>query len=156
MVKVNDPQLTNVLSKLNTLSAEDKNSPIHEFVNKLIVEKKFPELDEAVQKILKEDLMRRLNDFITVRTIAALTDDDILSLNKMLDEKKPGTELQKFVSGHITNYVNFLTATLLEFREVYLGLNPPADVSDVVQTNIPPAPIAPPMPVSSEALKKMN
>lgn len=166
MAKTEDKKLKNVINKLTNLSTVDNSSPINQFINRLVEEKKFPsDLTDDVKKILREDLMRRLNDFITIRTIAALTDDDIITLNKMLDEKKPDSELQKFVSEHVPDYTNFLTATLLEFREVYLGLNPPSDVAERTKTDIstlpisvPPAPVAPPMliPKNQTALNKTN
>ncbi len=118
-----------VLDKLSDLSQSTQNDSINKFVEKLIDEKQF-DVSKEVRDILKQDLMRRLNDFITARILAALSDKDIIVFEKMLDDGKKDEELQKFVMENIPNFMNFLTATLLEFREVYLGLIMPPNAVD--------------------------
>ncbi len=166
-----------VLNKLTTLSQTTQNDSINKFVEKLIDEKQF-DVTKEVRDILKQDLMRRLNDFITARILAALSDKDIIVFEKMLDEGKTDEDLQKFVMEHVPNFMNFLTATLLEFREVYLGLIMPPNAADELapaetQTvqkaplqSVTPAPVqkseeeltipvAPPAPVNP-SLSKLN
>lgn len=117
-----------------------QNQTILDFVDKLIEEKGFPDLLPEVREQLKQDIMTRLDDFITARIIAALSDEDVLTFEQMLKEGKADNEMQQFVSTHVPNLTDFLTNVLLEFRGVYLGLiTPPVEPSD----EPPPPPPAP-------------
>lgn len=95
------------------------------FVDKLIEEKGFPDLVPEVKQEIKQDLMTRLDNFITARIIARLSDQDVLQFENMLKEEKKQEEIQEFVIGRMPDAINFLTNTLLEFKAVYLGLIQP-------------------------------
>ncbi|QQG43284.1 MAG: hypothetical protein HYW45_03715 [Candidatus Daviesbacteria bacterium] len=112
----------------------NNNQAVSEFVDKLIEEKSFPDLTEEVKAEIKKDILVRLDDFISARIIAKLSDEDVQTFNDLLKENKSPEEVQQFISTHVPDFTNFLTSTLLEFREVYLGLKtaPPA-----VESNLP-------------------
>ncbi len=97
-----------------------------DFVDKLIEEKGFPDLTEEVRGELKKDLLTRVDNFLTAKIVAALSDEDVSSFESMLKERKEAQEIQEFVAGHIPDFTNFLANALLEFKGVYLGtLQPP-------------------------------
>lgn len=137
--------MRDVLQKISTLAKEGKeHDALEQFIESLIEERGFPELTDDIRSVIKKDLLNKLDDFIGSRVIAKLEDDDLLTFEKHLKDKKPQEEIQSFVSSHIPEFVDFLTDTLLEFRSVYLGLlDMPADeIPDII-----PAPVA---------LKKVN
>lgn len=123
------------------------------FADSLIKEKGFPDITPEVREELKKDLLTRLDDFLTARIVAGLSDEDVMTFDKMLQENKGEEEMQQFVSSHIPNFTDFVTQAMLEFRGVYLGTIPsPATASeDQPKTNgeasMPPPP--PPAPVKN-------
>ena len=63
-----------------------------------------------------------MNYFLAASIIAALSDKDVLEFERGLQLGAAQAEIQKFTKTRIPNYLDFLTATLLEFCAVYLGL----------------------------------
>lgn len=115
--------INQLLNKITNLAQTgQKTEGYSEYIDKLIEEKKYPDLTPEVREEMKKDLMTRLDDFIAARIIAGLSDTDVLTFESMLNDAKPEGEIQKFVSDHIPDFVNFLTNVLLEFRGIYLGL----------------------------------
>lgn len=119
----------------------EQNKSIEAFVDKLIEEKGFVDLLPEVRDQLKKDILQRLDDFITARIIAALSDQDIVIFENMLKEGKPQEEIQQFTSTHIADFADFLTNVLLEFRGVYLGILT-APIGGSAPPPTPPAPVA--------------
>lgn len=105
------------------------NQDLKDYVNRLIEEKGFLDLTPEVRAEVENDLLTQLDDFIVARTIAALSDEDVLSFENLLKDQKSDQEIQQFVADKIPDYPNFLAQVLLEFRDVYLGLTqaPPAE-----------------------------
>ena len=104
------------------------NPAVAEFIERLIAEKQFPDLTPEVKEEIKKDLTERLDDFIAAKFIAVLSDENVAKFEEMLKAGKPENEVQAFLTANVPNFTEFLTQTLLEFREVYLGLiqAPPA------------------------------
>ena len=93
------------------------------FVDEMIKAKNFPQdLDEAVKKQIKKDLLVRVNDFINAKLIAALAEKDIEEFEKLLDKKEDVQEVQKFFERKIPDFPSFLTGIFLDFRRTYLGI----------------------------------
>lgn len=95
---------------------------ISKFIDKLIEEKGFVNLLDEVREEMKKDLASRLDEFIAARIITALSDENVLVFEEMLKSQKEKAEVQKFISEHIPDFLNYLTNILLEFRAVYLGI----------------------------------
>lgn len=125
--------------------------PLEQFIEGLIDERKYPDLLPEAKEEMKKDLLIRLDDFIAARIIAALSDTDVLAYEKLLQEKKPEEEVQQFVSSKIPDFVNFLSAAMLEFRAVYLGIIPTnpqqQQIPEEKESLTPPPPPPPPAPV---------
>lgn len=134
------------LKQDETSNSSDQSSPsapasLPEFVDKLIQEKGFPDITPEVREELKKDLLVRVDDFITARIIATLSDEDVNKFEGMLKEGKSMGEVQTFVSQQIPDFTNFLARTLLEFKGVYLGtIETPINITDEESAPPPPAP----------------
>lgn len=98
-------------------------SQFDQFIEGLIEDKGFTDLPDEAHEELKKNLVVQVDDFIAARIIAALSDEDLAAFEELLknyQDKQP--DIQNFASQHIPDFTNFLTATLMEFRDVYLGM----------------------------------
>jgi len=99
-------------------------SNTQQFIDDLI-DQKFAnhqtEITPEVREELKKDLIRRLDDFVMAKIIAAFSDEDVAAFETLLKEGKSREELQQFAEGHIPDFTNFVTDAFLEFQTVYLG-----------------------------------
>jgi len=98
-------------------------SPYDRYLNDLITMKFRGQrhvLEPAIGDEVKRDIARRLDSFIMSRAIPALSDDDVQRLGELLENTHSAEAAQEFVATHIPNFEDFLTVTLLEFRQVYL------------------------------------
>lgn len=138
----------NVINKINNMIGNQQNNPTDDFIEKLIDEKGFENLLPEVRAEIKSDMITRLDDFISARMISGLSDEDVLTFEKMLNDQKTEAEIQEFLVTHIPDFENFLTNTLMEFRGVYLGqINVPVveagqtTASNDTPGHLPPAPV---------------
>lgn len=131
-------------------NASDVMAPIEKFADQLIDTKGYPDLTPDVRVQLRNDILQRIDDFIAAKSIAALSDENVLVFEKMLQDGKPEDEVQKFLAEHILDYQNFVTNTLLEFQGVYLGTIPVPQAHEEKgseDAEVPPPP--PPAPVKN-------
>lgn len=113
---------------------------IVDFVEKLIEERKFGDIPTEVLEEIRTDAYRQLDEFTAARIIAGFSDEDVITFEEMLKNGTGEAEVQEFVSGHIPNFVDFLTNTLLEFRGVYLGqINAPIVENPTAESSQTPA-----------------
>jgi hypothetical protein len=98
-------------------------SSLDPFINDLLEEKGYADAQSDVKESLQADLRKRVNEFIMARTITQLSEEDLTTFEKMLDEKKSSAELQQFAVDHIPDYTTFLASTLVEFQDVFLANN---------------------------------
>lgn len=97
---------------------------IERFVEQLIKDKNFPDISPEVREELKKDLLIRVDDFIAAKVISTLSDENVDKFEEMLKTGKSEGEIQAFVAEYVPDFTNFLTQTLLEFRNVYMGITP--------------------------------
>ncbi len=144
--------LNQLLTKLDSMAKIGENTNIQAYIDQLIKDKNFPDLTDEVREQVKRDLVVRLDDFIMARIISALSDEEVVRFESMLKEQKPEPEIQQYIVDHVTDLTNLLTETLMEFREIYLGLDtePPAKETKSIETKSPapyiPAPTVPEAP----------
>lgn len=93
------------------------------FINDLLEQKGYADAVPEVKEALQKDLLSRIDEFIMARTIAEFSDEELKEFEKMLDEKKPQAELQKFAIEHIPDYTTFLASSLIEFQDIFLAAN---------------------------------
>ncbi len=107
-------------------SQSAQNNSLDTFIDQLIEEKGFPDLSDDVRVEIKKDLLERVDSFISAKLIAALSDDDVASFEKLLQEGKSQDELQQFIQAHVQDPTTLVTQALTEFKGVYLGTIPTA------------------------------
>jgi len=102
---------------------EEKNiSPsLDEFIDKLIAEKSFENIDGETMAQMKEDLMSRIEDRINAAILEAMPEDKLEDFNKILDSGTP-ENIQKFTQENIPNAEEVIAKALVSFRERYLGM----------------------------------
>jgi hypothetical protein len=145
-------ELASKVQQYKTTGASDAvMTPLEQFADKLIDQKGFPSLTPEVRGELRKDILLRLDDFIAARSIAALSDENVMIFERLLQEGKAESQIQQFLADHIDNYQDFVTNVLLEFQDVYVGTLMPPYTDEEVQTqaavdmDMPPPP--PPAPV---------
>ena len=94
---------------------------LHTFIDGLIDEKGFKNLTHEMRKEMAQDIKKRFDEFVIVRSLAQFSEEEIAQFKQMLDEKKTSTELQQFITEHISDYETFLSDTIIKFREAYLS-----------------------------------
>lgn len=104
------------------VSEKSRDNSLEEFVDRLLEEKKLPDLPEAVIGEMRQDLVKRLNDTINAKVIAAMDDEQVEKFNQMLKDNAPDEEIQKYVESTLDEPENFIAGVMLEFRRSYLGL----------------------------------
>jgi len=97
-----------------------QNNSLDSYVNELLEAKGYGDSPAEIKEALQKDLTTRVDGFIMARTIAEFSDEELSEFEKMLDDKKPKAHLQKFAMDHIPDFQTFLTATLIEFQDIYL------------------------------------
>lgn len=121
----NPSPINSLLTKIDTLAkgaTVGENESVLAYIEKLIDEKKYPDLMPEAREEMKKDLIVRLDDFIASRIIAGLSDEDVVQFEQMLKNNTPEEQIQQFVSTHIEDFSAFLTNIFLEFRALYLGI----------------------------------
>jgi hypothetical protein len=91
------------------------------FVEKLVVEKQFPELDEDVMAEIKADLRQRAERQINGAILAAMPPEKLEEFDKVTDSGND-EEIQKFCSDNIPNVAEVTAQALINFRNSYLGV----------------------------------
>ncbi len=98
-----------------------QNLVLEQFIDSLIDQKGFPDLSTEVREEIKQDLLDRIDQFITAKLISALSDEDVQTFEQMLNEGKSESELQQFLQEHLENTTDLVAEALTEFKGVYLG-----------------------------------
>jgi len=96
-------------------------SQVTTFINELIDEKGFENLTHEMREQMSQDIKKRFDEFVIIRSLAQLSEEETQQFRQMLNDKKSGTELQQFITEHIADYETFLAETVVKFREAYLA-----------------------------------
>jgi len=91
------------------------------FVDSLIDEKGFSDIDPRMLAEMKNDLMNRIEDRLNMIIIKNMPGVNIAEFEKMMDEDKSDEELQKFVEEKIPDIMGLVAVDLARFKDVYLG-----------------------------------
>lgn len=91
------------------------------YVDRLIQERQFPELDQSVMAEIKSDLMRRAENHVNATILAHIPPDQLEGFEKLIDTNASREELDRFCRTHIPNLDEVVAAGLLRFKQVYLG-----------------------------------
>lgn len=96
---------------------------MEQFIKQLLADKGLsPKLDEKVRAQLEHDLTERATDFLNRRMIDSLGDEDVKSLETLIDDQPDNANaIQEFINQHVLDKEQIAASTLLEFRALYLG-----------------------------------
>jgi len=101
----------------------DELSPaLVQFVDRLVEEKGFKGLDEAVMKQIKKDLMTRVEDRINATILQKLPANKLDDFETLLDSKAGEKKIQDFCTKNIPDLNQEIAGALLRFRDVYLNI----------------------------------
>jgi len=90
------------------------------FVNKLIDERKDPEVTPETRPVVYKLLMTKANEAINEHFISLLSDEEVQELDKLLTANIPDKELNDFFRSKIENVSIEIATALLNFRAAYL------------------------------------
>ncbi len=93
---------------------------IQTFVDKLIEERKDPEVTAANMPVVRSLLIKKVNEAINEHFISLLNDSDVEELDKLLEADIPDGELNEFFRKKIQNISVEVATALLNFRAAYL------------------------------------
>jgi hypothetical protein len=90
------------------------------FVDRLVEEKKFENLDLEVLDQIKADLNDRVEDRINAVILEHMPPDKLEDFNKLLDSED-AEKIQLFCQENVKNLDNVIAKGLLDFRSSYLN-----------------------------------
>jgi len=93
---------------------------IQTFVDKLIEERKDPEVTTETLPVVRSLLIKKVNEAINEHFISLLSDTDVAELDKLLEGNIPDTQLNDFFKKKIENVSVEIATALLNFRAAYL------------------------------------
>ena len=92
------------------------------FVDRLVVEKKFPEdLEKEVVDQIKADLLSRVEDRVNAVIINNLSPEKLEEFNKLLDSDISDEDMQKFCGDNIPDLAQLIASELIVFKQTYLS-----------------------------------
>ena len=92
------------------------------FVDRLVLEKKFPEdLEKEVVDQIKADLLARVEARVNAILISNFSPEKLEEFNKLLDNDISDEEMQKFCSDNIPDLQQLIASELIVFKQKYLS-----------------------------------
>lgn len=103
--------------------AESTNLPVglDQFIDKLIEEKKFVNLDSEVLAQIKKDLSVRLEERINLAILENMPETKLRSFDEVLDTADPD-QVNQFVENNISDIDQVIAGALMSFRSAYLNI----------------------------------
>ena len=90
------------------------------FVDRLVEEKKFENLDSEVLDQIKTDLSDRVEDRINAAILEHMPPEKLENFNELLDNED-AEKIQAFCQENITDLDNIIASELVTFRGSYLN-----------------------------------
>ena len=99
---------------------ENQSQALGIFIEKLMEEKGFENLDPEVAGQIKKDLLDRIENRINMTILHNLPPEKLEEFNKLLDQPNE-EQIQKFCRNNISNLDEIIAETLMNFRNIYLN-----------------------------------
>ncbi len=93
---------------------------IADFVDEIVKEKDFKDLDPEVREEVKKDLIDEAERRLSVAIVGWLPPDDLPAYGDVLDTDDEA-KIQSFISERIPDLAERMAQELLAFRATYLG-----------------------------------
>jgi len=98
-----------------------KELTLESFIDRLLEDKQFKDLEPDVLTQLKSDLSGRLENHINAALLAELNEEQTEEMRKMMDAGAGTEELHNFFKDNVADIDAIVAATLIKFRSSYLG-----------------------------------
>ena len=114
---------------------------VESFVDQLIEEKGYSDLDDNVRAELRNDMVTRLLDQIDMAAINALPEDKAIELADKIDnEDFDDDKVMQYIQDSGVDLQQVALETMLQFRMLYLGETlPPANDEAATEADEPEA-----------------
>ena len=96
-------------------------SNLETFVDSLIEEKGFGDLDSLMLAEMKNDLLNRIEDRLNMIIVKNMPDIYVVEFEKLMDSEAKDEEVQKFCRENIPDLESLVAVELANFRDIYLG-----------------------------------
>ena len=106
--------------KIINMTNNDFSPVLQKFVDGLIEEKKLGSLDPEILAEVKNDLLKKAEDKVKVTIFDNISEENYPEFNKLM-EAGDDIKLQTFIKEQIPNLEELTAASLLDFRNTYLG-----------------------------------
>lgn len=90
------------------------------YVDDLIRDRKDPSVNDSNRDVVRQLLLKEVNDEINLRLVNLLSEENQKVLEEMLDKNASDEEINKFFMDKIPNLESEMAAVLLNFRATYL------------------------------------
>lgn len=90
------------------------------FVDRLIEEKQFGDLEPEVMEEIKKDLLSRVEDRMNMTILNELPEDALPAFEELLDKEESEEDMKKFISSKIPDLDEKIAKALVDFRNTYL------------------------------------
>ena len=94
---------------------------LESFIDQLLKEAQFKDLEPVVLAQLKSDLSGRLENHINAALLAELNPEQLDAFQVKIDAGASSEETHNFFKDNIPNIDALVAATLIKFRASYLG-----------------------------------
>lgn len=94
---------------------------IHTFLDGLLTDAGITTLDNDTREEMIKELFVRLDHYITTVLIEKLPPENLDEFMKLNEEKKPMSEIQKYLMSKMPNAAEIFATAFAEFRDLYLG-----------------------------------
>lgn len=92
------------------------------FAENLLIEKGAYRLDPETIGGMKKEITERLELLVNKVSLEALSEEDLVGFNKLLDEGADPDKMQAFIAEKVPDIKQRLMDALYRFRLVYLGI----------------------------------
>lgn len=103
----------------------DQQSAIESFLDQLIAEKfADAELDDATKADIKAELADKLNQYMTLRTIEAVSlhnPESVSELSILIKTDPTPEKVNEFITSRVTDPDALVAQILTDFHELYIG-----------------------------------
>lgn len=94
---------------------------VHTFLEGLLQDAGMTTLDEITREEMVKELFVRLDHYITTVIIDKLPPEHLDAFMKLNEEKKPMSEIQKFLLDKMPDAKEVFAGAFADFRDLYLG-----------------------------------
>lgn len=90
------------------------------FLESCLWEKGIKDLPLEMKKQMVDALYLRLQQWIMAEVVGALTEAQVIDLEKISETETDATKVSNFIRTHIKDVDNFFAASMLKFKEAFV------------------------------------